>query len=56
MITVPHIPACCPACYALLSPAEKQIAMLVLKMIQAPSEKPPVYYMPNRVPLCQRED
>jgi len=52
---LPHLPALCPACYALCSPEEKRVAVVVLKLIADQPLNDQRFYMPERVPLCQQE-
>lgn len=53
-MTVPHLPATCNACYALLSPESQRVADVVRKLIMY-AEPGVVWYQPSRVPLCERE-
>jgi hypothetical protein len=53
-VTLPHVPATCSRCYALLSPEAQRVADVVRRLIQYAEPGVP-WYQPKRTPLCQQE-
>lgn len=54
MTQLPHIPACCPDCYALCNPGEQAIARIVMRLMDGQKPKDAPFYLPTTTPLCKR--
>ena len=52
MKLLPHLPATCPDCYRLLTPAEQQVADVVRRLIVGAPLNEQTWHTPMRVPLC----
>lgn len=50
-----HVPACCPACYALLDAQGQRVADVVRRLIQY-AEPGVKWHIPRRVPLCEQAE